>query len=189
MSYQGKVELEIHLLRVIDKADIGVIGGNGQINDRDLGVTLLGKPREKDVQFYGLDEIPFGSREFERTIIGRAALQAVDELKEKITDAVKPPSLPEGVVGRVVSISDDSSSVYLNLGSDDGVKMGDKFIVYSQGEMLLDPVTGESLGKLELKAGVVQITVVNAAHLSKATIVITGEAPIERGSIARPEGM
>jgi len=187
VSYQAKVDLEIHILRVIDKAEVGVISGNGEISDRDLGMTLLGKPREKDLQFYGLDETPFGSREFERTIIGKATLDAVGELKEKIADVIRPPSLPEGIVGRVVSVSDDGSSVYLNLGSDDGVKIGDKFVIYSEGETLFDPVTGKPLGKSEAKVGVVQIIVVNAPHLSKAKIVQVGEKPIERGNIARPD--
>jgi hypothetical protein len=43
--------------------------------------------------------------------------------------------------------------VVLNCGEKDGVKLGDKFLVYGIGPMLTDPTTYERLGELEIVRG------------------------------------
>jgi hypothetical protein len=45
------------------------------------------------------------------------------------------------------------TSVILAAGSDDGVKEGMEFVIYDLSETILDPETGEDLGKLELVKG------------------------------------
>lgn len=54
---------------------------------------------------------------------------------------------------RVVRVIDDLTLV-LNIGSDRGVSKGDIFLVYYvEPEEIIDPNTGESLGKLEIVRG------------------------------------
>ncbi len=48
-------------------------------------------------------------------------------------------------------ISEDR--VAFNRGSNEGVKKGQRFLVYALGKELLDPETGESLGQLEIVRG------------------------------------
>ena len=50
--------------------------------------------------------------------------------------------------GRVAKIV-DSQTIILNIGRRHSVAMNDKFVVFSLGEEVLDPETGESLGTLE----------------------------------------
>ena len=46
------------------------------------------------------------------------------------------------------------TQLVLNVGSNDGIKEDSRFLVYSiEDEDILDPVTGESLGKLEYVKG------------------------------------
>lgn len=45
------------------------------------------------------------------------------------------------------------TSVILAAGSDDGVKEGMEFVIYSLSETICDPETGEDLGQLELVKG------------------------------------
>ncbi len=45
------------------------------------------------------------------------------------------------------------TSVILATGSDDGAKEGMEFVIYDLSETILDPETGEDLGKLELVKG------------------------------------
>lgn len=53
----------------------------------------------------------------------------------------------------VVKVQDDKK-VVINVGSDQGIKVGDKFLVYYvDPEELIDPITGESLGQLETVRG------------------------------------
>lgn len=47
----------------------------------------------------------------------------------------------------------DEFQVVINKGRDDGLKQGDKYLVYGLGEEIVDPVTNESLGQLELVRG------------------------------------
>lgn len=53
---------------------------------------------------------------------------------------------------RVASVQNELDLV-LNVGSNDGISVGQRFLVYSLGEEVLDPVSGESLGTLEVVNG------------------------------------
>lgn len=47
----------------------------------------------------------------------------------------------------------DENTVVINRGSDNGVKLGQTYLIYGIGEELFDPETNESLGLLELVRG------------------------------------
>lgn len=47
----------------------------------------------------------------------------------------------------------DPQTVVINRGRSDGIKNGDRYLVYSLGEELADPDTGENLGRLEVVKG------------------------------------
>ena len=47
----------------------------------------------------------------------------------------------------------DSGKLVLNVGRADEVSVGDNFLIFSLGEEILDPVTNESLGRLEIIKG------------------------------------
>lgn len=65
----------------------------------------------------------------------------------------------DAIKGIVAAIKDEYT-VILNIGSKDKVEEGMKFIIYSEGEEIIDPESGESLGKFEnVKAKVKVISV------------------------------
>lgn len=72
-----------------------------------------------------------------------------------------------GVVGKIAKA--DGNTLYVNAGSEAGVKEGDEFAVYRVGEQIKDPDTGEVLGANEMKVGRVKITSVKGPRLSMAT--------------------
>lgn len=47
----------------------------------------------------------------------------------------------------------DNFQIVINRGSEHGISIGDRFLVFGAGEQLSDPDTGESLGMLELVRG------------------------------------
>jgi hypothetical protein len=53
----------------------------------------------------------------------------------------------------VVFVLDNDKKVTINRGSENGVKKGDRFLIYAIGEELFDPDTNESLGELEIVKG------------------------------------
>ncbi len=81
------------------------------------------------------------------------------------------------VVVRVI----DSYTLVLNKGSDHGVKKGDSFLVYFvEEEDIKDPVTGESLGNLEIVRGSGSVT-----HVQEKMCTIKSNRTESGGRIIR----
>ena len=74
-----------------------------------------------------------------------------------------------GLVGKIANV--DGGMLYINAGSDGGVKEGDEFTVYRIGKQIKDPDTGEVLGADETKVGKIRVTAVKGPRLSTATAV------------------
>jgi len=58
----------------------------------------------------------------------------------------------------VVHTLSDDHEVVLNRGSVDGIRYGQRFLVYRLGQEIFDPSSKESLGRLELVAGTGKVT-------------------------------
>jgi hypothetical protein len=74
-----------------------------------------------------------------------------------------------GVAGKIARA--DGGTIYLNVGSEAGVKEGDEFDVFRMGEPIKDPDTGEVLGANERKVGRIKVNAVMGPRLSKASAV------------------
>jgi curli biogenesis system outer membrane secretion channel CsgG len=74
-----------------------------------------------------------------------------------------------GIVGKIANV--DGGTLYINAGSEGGVKEGDEFTVYRVGKQIKDPDTGEVLGADETKVGRVKVTAVKGPRLSTAAAV------------------
>lgn len=61
------------------------------------------------------------------------------------------------IKGKVAKI-ESKTSIIINRGAKDGVKEGDKFLIYVIGEEILDPETNESLGVMERVRGKARVT-------------------------------
>ena len=142
------------------------------IKDRYLGVTLLGKPSERSISYDELDRMPFGSREFYRTIIGRALTSLKASFYARVSGALglhENDELEEYVEAKVLLVQ--GNDVYLNAGSDDNVSVGDVLSVYTKGEALRDPESGEIIGYADKQVAKIKILQIRDAHLSLAKLV------------------
>ena len=185
MSYSATTEAQISVLRTLDGRRIGEATGKETIKDRNLGLTLLGRPGEKDTQFFGLDRIIFGSEEFRETIIGRTTLNALTQIKEQIHQIATDPSAVDKTLSAIV-LSVEKGQVYVDLGVEDQVEVGHKFAVYAAEAEEVDTGDEGPSTSPEERIGLIQITKVYAAHLSEARIV-EGEGDIKPGDHVRPE--
>ncbi|MHB1049458.1 MAG: hypothetical protein ACYC09_05195 [Bacteroidota bacterium] len=164
----------------------------GTVKDRGLGITLFGKQTDRTSEFFSLDELSFGSEQFNRTILGEALLKCAEELGTKLERAI-PMLVSKSVVlssdivvdsagteseivlrrrlvnGEIVIV--DDTEVFINIGSSDGIAVGDILPVYIPGTAITDPKTGESLGSADKKIGEIQIIEVRAERLSLGTII------------------
>ncbi len=65
--------------------------------------------------------------------------------------------MTERYAGKVVRIS-DKFNVIINKGSENGVVIGDKFLIIGLGEIIVDPDTQEELEQLEIVRGKAVVT-------------------------------
>jgi curli biogenesis system outer membrane secretion channel CsgG len=85
--------------------------------------------------------------------IQKAARAVVDkfttgEYLARLDSAATPAG---GIEGKIIKV--EGNKAYINLGASSGIKMGDKFNVFSVGEALIDPDTGAKLGAREKQTG------------------------------------
>ena len=176
-SYSASVRLgNVRLYRVLDGVELGAFESEKKITDRDLGLNLLGRLRDRDREFFFLDAIVFGSDRFGNTVIGMATFQALEELTEKLKGLVvlPPIRLPPDRVPILLSIQGNEG--YIDIGSRDGVVVGHTFVVRAPTEV----VGADTL------AGTVRVTTVVSAHLSKVRI-LPGSGRIEPGYPVRAQ--
>lgn len=107
--------------------------------------------------------------------LDRALRPAVEILAQSLTrqglstTGVGGANDASGVAGKVAKV--DGATLYLNVGSEAGVKEGAEFDVFRVGEVIKDPDTGEVLGQNETKVGRVRIEAVKGPRLSTARVL------------------
>ena len=178
-SYTGTARLQIQILRVEDGSGLGMVEAARELTDRDLGLDLLGKPREQDLKFTGLREMSFGSQAFRETVLGQATLEAVGELLQKLTGLVRPRALNMGgKVAEILSVYGDD--VYINVGSENGLRAGYRFEVLPGAQRVR-----EEGADPRQQIGVVEVVAVIGARLSSVRF-LEGREAIRAGDRLEP---
>ncbi|GJL77268.1 MAG: hypothetical protein NPINA01_02570 [Nitrospinaceae bacterium] len=131
------------ILRIIDTT-------TGRVLD---SVRLEGKAEGKGYKF-GVSYMGVGidGEKFDNTALSKAVQKVIDKGVERIANHLN--QIP--FQGKVIWMEGDSC--YTNIGSRNQVHGGDLFDVYSPGDELIDPDTGEQLGSLKKKVGTVVIS-------------------------------
>lgn len=99
-----------------------------------------------------------------KTPVEKATQVAIDNAVELIASRLEDVPYQ----GSVVQVR--GSDLYISAGERSGASVGDRFTVVGVGEELVDPITGESLGREEEVLGTVRITAVKEKY-SKARAV------------------
>ncbi len=149
----------------------GVAGGIGMVEshvgltirifDASTGVIMESHSVDKKVKKMGLAAgakikgVAVGGGLFKSKSMQDAIEQAIGEAVDFIVSKMK--NVPWQ--GRVVS-ADEFGQVYVNAGTNLGMKAGDNLDVYKKGKELIDPETGLSLGSQTKKIGCVKIETV-----------------------------
>jgi curli biogenesis system outer membrane secretion channel CsgG len=104
-------------------------------------------------------------------ILRPVVVKLADSLAEKklSTSGLGGAADASGVAGKIAKA--DGATLYVNVGSEAGVKEGDEFEVFRMGEPIKDPDTGEVLGANETRIGRIKVTAVMGPRLSKASAV------------------
>lgn len=125
-----------------------------------------------------------GGVDYDETAVDKVFRPAVEELSRKLIDKSGGLSGSGGtrpaLSGKISKV--DGDLVYLNMGKNKGVTVGQTFTVYALGEEIIDPDSGESLGAEETEVGKVEVIEVKAKY-SKARV--TSGSGMTAGSVVR----
>ena len=104
-------------------------------------------------------DFDFGKEGFDETILGKAAREAVDTVVAELTK-----EFDEAGGGAVKIIKITGNQLYINSGKADGEEEGNVYNIFRQGEEMVDPDTGESLGSEEEKIGTAKVVKVTPKY-------------------------
>jgi curli biogenesis system outer membrane secretion channel CsgG len=104
-------------------------------------------------------------------VLRPVVMKLADSLSQKSlsTSGLGGASDASGISGKIAKA--DGSTIYLNVGSEAGIKEGQEFDVFRVGDTIKDPDTGEVLGTNEKKVGRIKVDAVRGPRLSTATPV------------------
>jgi curli biogenesis system outer membrane secretion channel CsgG len=141
------------ILRLIDTT-------SGEVLD---SLRVEGKASAGAADFAGaVSGVSFGTEGFARTPLGKALQQTIDNAVVQIVNRLQQVPF----TGKIIKVEGDT--VYTNIGSRNGVAVGETFDVYAVEQELVDPDTGESLGSEKARVGSIAITSVEEKY-SKAS--------------------
>lgn len=131
-----------------------------RIYDTTTGEVLTSKNVEGSAETTALSvgitgqDVSFGAAGFEKTPLGKATRQVIDRAVTLIVENMKDVPWQ----GAVIMVKGDK--IYVNVGENANVQGGEIFTVYEQGEELIDPQTGISLGSEEEELGEIEVVTV-----------------------------
>jgi curli biogenesis system outer membrane secretion channel CsgG len=152
----------------IDTGEILVVGeGKGESSRESTSLTGGGGGWHG----FGGGNVDFGSSDFQNTIIGEAVKLAVTQMSgELVAGNTKLVTRTIVVQGLVAAI--DGGQVVLNVGSKNGLKVGDEMNIERVTKEIKDPATGQVIRRMTTPVGVIKITDVDAG--SAVASIVSG---------------
>lgn len=155
---------------------------NLRMFDTTTGQILFSDRVERNASYTGIEaeytnkSLAIGGEHFQKTPLGKATQEAINDAVIKI--AMGMERVPWK--GSIVLVQGDK--ITINCGQRDGIVPGQRFIVYSKGEELTDPETGEILGAEEARAGEISVVEVKDRYSIAQTVEGKG---FKRGDVLR----
>lgn len=129
----------------------------------------------------GFGGVDMSSSNFAQTVLGEAVHKAVDSMATQLDE--KAASLPTRKVEISGVVADVTGSVLvLNVGSKDGLKVGDTLDISRPVKTVKDPSTGKVLRTITSKMGTATVTDVDA---QSATANYSGSSPAKVGDTVK----
>lgn len=121
--------------------------------DATTGNILLAESAEGTVKKGSLSDeygrVVAGDQGFSSSVYSEAARKAVQQVVNKLNE-VNP------LEGYVIQV--DGKRVYIDLGREQGVQVGQKYTIFKEGRIIKHPVTGKILGVEKSDLGTIRIT-------------------------------
>lgn len=158
----AKVSINIRFIDTTTAERVVAVSADGEISK---GGGHIGSANLSSSEQFGIasDAIQKASKD----IVAKLAMA------DAITKLTASQGSTGGIDARVIKV--DGTNVYLNIGAQAGVKVGDVFQIFEPGEALIDPATGANLGSTEKHTGSCTVTQVQD-KFSVATVTGTASA-------------
>ncbi|MFP4105333.1 MAG: CsgG/HfaB family protein [Phycisphaerae bacterium] len=135
--------------KLFGKADEALISMTLYVVDVESGEIVCSESLERTVSAGSggsvrtkYKDINFGGSRFYRTPLGRATAEVINDAVARVTD-----SIPSRRWQPRVAMVRDAGVVILNGGTNRGLKVGTVYEVCRQGEPIVDPETGDTIGR------------------------------------------
>ncbi len=147
------------------------------IQNHNIGIALLGGPGSPgdigDVSIINQLEkkIDMNSDQFYTSIIGGACSEALDQIVDDFFQGKKQNNQKNSSInfGKVVDL--DKETVYINLGKNNNLFIGQQFTIYQKSKPIIDQETNEYYGNKEKEVAIIEIQRILSKNLSKAKII------------------
>ena len=166
-SNKAIVEITARMVDVNTGEILASVTGHGEAQKKGLGV---GGGGHSNWGTGGGGKLDMGSSNFQETIIGQAVKASVIQLGTNLdakaasipvaAAVVAPPPPPPPPLDGVIADA-STADIVLNVGSKNGVKVGDTLAVVRVGKVIKDPVTGKVLRSMESPVGSLSVTSVD----------------------------
>ncbi|MBZ5554440.1 MAG: curli production assembly protein CsgG [Acidobacteriia bacterium] len=175
-SMKAMVAIDARMVDTTTAEILGVAQGKGESKRGGFSVGGAGGGGGG----WGAGGLDMGSSNFQESILGEATRAAVDQVAgEIISNAEKIVATKIEINGIVADV--DGQNAILNVGKDQGVKMGDTYKLERVTRTVKDPATGKVLKQVTSLIGTIKIIEVDA---SSATGVVTG-GPAKVGDVVK----
>lgn len=169
----------------IERATFGGIGAVAEKRILTLGTTIIITDNTSGT-ILTTASFQLSNKDVENVITSDRNARASDSLIRQIADKMAKTMANRvvDVLNPAVILSLRGQLVTINRGDGTSFAVGQKFEVFALGETLIDPDTGENLGREEFPVGMVEVIRVNPS--TSIAKIIGDNYGIEKGAILRP---
>ncbi len=165
----------------VDTAEVlAVAQGSGESSRRSTSILGGGGSWSG----FGAGRVNFGSSDFQDTILGEAVRLATDDLSGKLVSQSGRIELRQVVVEGLVAAV-DGNLIIVNVGSDAGVRVGDRMTIERVTREIRDPATDAIIRRLSSEVGAIELTDVDA--ISAIGRIVAG-ADFQVGDVVKTAG-
>ena len=191
-AYSCGIEVSLQIYDILNNTTVYAGNIESSLNNRGFGLNLFGVPSDEKKQYLALNQIQFGSEEFNKTIVGETMFLFCQDLAADIKSSNKNLLNPrkevetkvavvdsalnqislnfEIVKGQILTYDEQSSLAFLNIGSSSKIQIGDELSVFAAADSLFDPATKEFIGLSDKNISEVQIVEIRGEKLSLAVV-------------------
>jgi curli biogenesis system outer membrane secretion channel CsgG len=127
--------------------------------------------------------VNMGSSNFANTILGEAVRAAVDNTGQQLDDKAQSlPAVKVQISGVVADVT--GNMLVLNVGSKNGVKVGDQLAISRKVKDVMDPTTGQVIKTITDELGTATVTEVD---VGSATATYNGTTPPKVGDVVKSQ--